>query len=38
MLLEHLGDIVACEPVVRHLKEKYPDSYFIWGVKQAYGS
>ena len=36
MLLEHLGDIVACEPVVWHLKTIYPDSYIVWGVKQPY--
>ena len=37
MLLEHLGDIVACEPIVRYLKEKDPDSFIVWGVKKAYG-
>jgi heptosyltransferase III len=36
MLLEHLGDIVACEPVVRHLKGIYPDAHIVWGVKRAY--
>lgn len=36
MLLEHLGDIVACEPIVRYLKEKYPQAFIVWGVKRAY--
>jgi ADP-heptose:LPS heptosyltransferase len=36
MLLEHLGDIVACEPIVRYLRKKYPDVYIVWGVKEAY--
>ena len=35
-LLEHLGDIVACEPIVRCLKKMNPNSYIIWGVKKAY--
>lgn len=35
-LLEHLGDIVACEPIVRYLKKINPDAYIIWGVKDAY--
>jgi heptosyltransferase III len=36
MLLEHLGDIVACEPIVRYLREKYPQVFIVWGVKRAY--
>jgi heptosyltransferase-3 len=36
MLLEHLGDIVACEPVARYLRKKYPDAYIAWGVRKAY--
>lgn len=36
MLLEHLGDIVACEPVIRYLREKEPKSFIVWGVKRAY--
>lgn len=35
-LLEHLGDIVACEPIVRYLKKENPDAYVIWGVKKIY--
>jgi ADP-heptose:LPS heptosyltransferase len=36
MLLEHLGDIVTCEPIVRYLREREPNSVIIWGVKKAY--
>ena len=35
-LLEHLGDIVACEPIVRHLRQANPDAYLVWAVKKAY--
>lgn len=35
-LLEHLGDIVACEPIARYLKKTNPDAFIIWGVKKAY--
>jgi len=35
-LLEHIGDIVACEPIVRYLKKINPDAYIIWGVKKSY--
>ncbi len=36
MLLEHLGDIVACEPVVRHIKKMHPYAFIVWGVKKPY--
>ncbi|MEW6406692.1 MAG: glycosyltransferase family 9 protein, partial [Chloroflexota bacterium] len=36
MLLEHLGDIVACEPVARYLKREIPDACIVWGVKETY--
>ena len=35
-LLEHLGDIVACEPVSRYLRQRDPGAYIVWGVKRAY--
>ncbi|MEK6290711.1 MAG: glycosyltransferase family 9 protein, partial [Paraburkholderia tropica] len=35
-LVEHIGDIVACEPVARYLKMKYPDSSVAWVVNKAY--
>ena len=35
-LTEHLGDIVACEPVARHLKEKHPSASLAWVVAGRY--
>ena len=30
ILLERFGDIIACEPVIRYLKDKYPDKPVYW--------
>jgi ADP-heptose:LPS heptosyltransferase/tetratricopeptide (TPR) repeat protein len=35
-LVEHLGDIVACEPVVRYLRKQQPDAKITWVVHQDY--
>lgn len=35
-LIEHLGDIVACEPVARYLKEEYPSASLSWVVMQPF--
>ena len=35
-LLESLGDIVACEPIVREIKRRDPRCYVVWGVKAAF--
>jgi CDP-glycerol glycerophosphotransferase (TagB/SpsB family)/ADP-heptose:LPS heptosyltransferase/predicted O-methyltransferase YrrM len=35
-LIEHMGDIVACEPVSRYVRKKYPDSYIVWVVSEKY--
>lgn len=35
-LIEHMGDIVACEPVSRYLKSEYPDSHIVWCVREEY--
>ena len=35
-LIEHLGDIVACEPVARYLKIQYPESKISWVVSENY--
>ena len=32
----HLGDIVACEPVVREVRKKHPKSYLVFCVARAY--
>lgn len=38
MLVEHLGDIAACEPVARHLRRTYPDAILVWCVRPQYAS
>ncbi len=35
-LLEHIGDIVACEPVARYLKLGSPRTHLTWAVSQKY--
>jgi ADP-heptose:LPS heptosyltransferase len=32
-LLEHMGDIVACEPVARYLKFNHPKAHLAWAVR-----
>ncbi len=36
VLVEHLGDIVACEPILRYAKEKYPTHQIAWLTKEKY--
>ncbi|MHC1741667.1 MAG: glycosyltransferase family 9 protein [Syntrophobacteraceae bacterium] len=38
ILLEHLGDIVACEPAFRYIREQHPDAFIIWCTKKSYSS
>ena len=35
-LIEHMGDIVACEPVARHVRLKNPHAYIVWCVRSEY--
>ncbi|CUS97754.1 Glycosyltransferase, GT2 family [Candidatus Chrysopegis kryptomonas] len=35
-LIEHMGDIIACEPVSRYLRSKYPDAHIVWCVREEY--
>ena len=35
-LIEHMGDIVACEPVARYLKFNHPDAHLAWAVSSSY--
>ncbi len=35
-LIEHLGDIVACEPIARYLKKENPKAHIFWVVKGEY--
>ncbi len=35
-LIEHIGDIVACEPVSRYIRYKYPDAHVSWAVRAPF--
>jgi ADP-heptose:LPS heptosyltransferase len=35
-LIEHLGDIVAAEPIARHLRQTHPDARIAWAVRRPY--
>jgi ADP-heptose:LPS heptosyltransferase len=35
-LIEHFGDIVACEPVARYLKLNHPDNHLSWVVRPEF--
>jgi ADP-heptose:LPS heptosyltransferase len=35
---EHIGDIVACEPVSRIVRKESPDAYILWLTKYRYKS
>jgi ADP-heptose:LPS heptosyltransferase len=34
--LEHLGDIVACEPLLRAIRRKNPGAHIVWFVRRPY--
>jgi ADP-heptose:LPS heptosyltransferase len=35
-LVEHFGDIVACEPVARQMRAAYPDAEICWVVRDVF--
>lgn len=35
-LVEHMGDIVACEPVIRYLREQNPEAHLTWVTGRPY--
>lgn len=35
-MVEHLGDIVASEPIARHLRQQNPNAHLVWAVREAY--
>lgn len=35
-LVEHIGDIIACEPVSRYVRNLYPEAYIVWVTKPSY--
>ena len=36
LLVEHIGDIIACEPVVGWVRRTVPDALVVWVVRDAY--
>ncbi|MEJ0090071.1 MAG: glycosyltransferase family 9 protein [Limisphaerales bacterium] len=36
LLVEHIGDIVACEPVIGWVRREVPNSFIIWILKDSY--
>jgi heptosyltransferase III len=35
-LLEHIGDIVASEPIVRHVRQNSPNAFIFWALRKPY--
>jgi heptosyltransferase-3 len=35
-LIEHMGDIVACEPIAQDIRRRYPDGYVTWVVRREF--
>jgi ADP-heptose:LPS heptosyltransferase len=35
-LAERMGDIVACEPVARKVREAHPDAHVLWATRPSY--
>lgn len=36
ILSEQMGDIIACEPVAREVRNRHPNGYIIWVVREAF--
>ena len=36
LLVEHIGDIIACEPIVGWLRRTVPDALAVWVVRDVY--
>ena len=36
LLVEHIGDIIACEPVIGRLRADHPDAILVWITRPAY--
>jgi len=36
LLVEHIGDIIACEPVVGWVRQTIPDAFVVWVVRDVY--
>ena len=38
LLIEHIGDIIACEPIVEQMKTDHPTAFLVWVVKRQYAA
>ena len=38
LLIEHIGDIVACEPVIAQVRASHPNAFVVWIVKPEFAS
>lgn len=38
LLIEHIGDIIACEPVIEQLKTSYPGAFVVWVVSPRHAA
>jgi len=36
LLVEHIGDIIACEPVIGWVRRTVPDAFVVWVVRDVY--
>jgi len=38
LLIEHIGDIIACEPIIAQVRASYPNAFVVWIVKTQFAS
>ena len=38
LLIEHIGDIIACEPIIEQLKTSHPGAFVVWVVTPRYAA
>jgi heptosyltransferase-3 len=36
LLIEHIGDIIACEPIIAQVREAHPNAFVVWVVKPQF--
>jgi heptosyltransferase-3 len=38
LLIEHIGDIIACEPIIEQLRTAHPNAFIVWLVNPRYAA
>ena len=38
LLIEHIGDIIACEPIIAQLRQDYPRAFIVWVVRPQFAA